>query len=450
MPKPQNKKIPVNFISLGCPKNLVDSEIMMGLLNKDDFVITPPDTPSIVTIINTCSFVEDAKKESIDTVLELVQKKKNGDLRLLVVTGCLSQRYIKELPKLLPEVDLFVGTGEYHKLTTLIKQKLAGKKTNAHVKEPHYISNHLTPRLQTTPFYTKYVKIAEGCSHQCSFCIIPSIRGNLRSRIPKDIYQEISTGVKNRVKEFNLISQDLNEYGRDLKERTSLYKLLNKLAELNTDFWIRLMYMYPLQFPDTLIKLIAQHPHVVKYVDIPLQHISDKILKKMNRGSSSLYIHRLLDKLKTNIPEIVLRTTFLVGHPGETKKDFNELKRFIKDYQFDRVGIFKYSNEEGTKSYKMKNQVSKQVMNERYHELMTIQQKISLKKNKGLIGKRLKTILEGHSKETDLLLQGRYYGQAPDIDGVILIRDGSAPVGEFCMVKIVDAFEYDLLGEIVG
>jgi len=368
---------------------------------------------------------------------------------MIVVAGCLAQRYVNELPELLPEVDLFVGTGEYHKLPGLIRHKLAGDKNVAYVEKPEYIAEHLTPRIQTTPFYTKYVKIAEGCSHRCSFCIIPFLRGDLHSRTPEDIFEEIKDGVANGVKEFNFVSQDLNEYGRDLKERPSLFKLLNNLAELDGDFWLRLMYMYPLQFPDKLVKLIAEHPHIAKYVDIPLQHISDTMLKKMNRGSSSRYIHRLIENLKTNVPDIVIRTTFIVGHPGETEKDYQELKKFIKETEFDRVGIFKYSNEEGTPSNTMNGKVPEEIKQKRYNELMECQQKISKKKNQALMGKTLKVLLEGPSQESDLLLQGRTHGQAPDIDGVVLIRDGSAPVGDFCQVKIVDAFEYDLLGEII-
>ncbi|MBF0105126.1 MAG: 30S ribosomal protein S12 methylthiotransferase RimO [Deltaproteobacteria bacterium] len=446
----KNKKITVSFISLGCPKNLVDSETMIGLLQSENFIINPPDVKSDVSIINTCAFVEDAKKESINTILEIAQKKKKGGCRLLVVTGCLSQRYITDLPQLLPEVDLFVGTGEYHRLPLLIREKLDGQKATSFVKIPRYIQTCKTPRTQTTPFYTRYIKIAEGCSHRCSFCIIPTIRGRLRSRTPADIYKEVLRGVQNGVREFNLIAQDLNEYGRDLKARSSLYKLLDALARIDGDFWIRPLYMYPLQFPDKLVRLIADQPRIAKYVDIPLQHISDTMLKRMNRGSASRYIYRLIDQLKTHVPDITLRTTFLVGHPGETKEDFNELKSFIKQTEFNHVGIFKYSNEEGTDSFLLKDHVPKKTAEARYHELMSIQQKISLKKNKALVGKQLKTLLEGPSRETELLLQGRCEGQAPDIDGVILIRDGTAPVGTFCQVKIVEAYEYDLLGEIQG
>lgn len=450
MHKTEEEKISVNFISLGCPKNLVDSEVMLGLLDKDDFAIVSPETQSRVTVINTCGFVEESKKESIDTILEAAGRKKDG-LDLLVVTGCLSQRYQEELPKLIPEVDIFVGTGEYDRLPGLIRHKLAGKSGKTYVENPRFVPDHLTPRLQTTPFYTKYVKISEGCSHRCSFCIIPFMRGDLRSRKPDSIVSEIAVGGENGVKEFNLVGQDLNEYGRDLMERSSLFKLLDALKVVEGDYWLRLMYMYPLQFPDKLVALIAQHPQIAKYVDIPLQHISDRQLKKMNRGSNSRYIYRLIDNLKTKVPGIFLRTTFIVGHPGETDDDFQELKKFVTQSEFDRVGIFKFSREEGTPSFDMAGQVSDDVKQARYDELMSLQQEISLKKNRALIGKTVRALYEGDSQQTDFLGSARHQGQAPDIDGEILIRDGRDTVkkGDFCNVKIVDAFEYDLLGEII-
>jgi ribosomal protein S12 methylthiotransferase len=443
------EKISVNFISLGCPKNLVDSEVMVGLLDADDFDVKNPDEPTTVTVINSCSFIEDSKSESIDTILEVAENKKKGHCQIIVVAGCLAQRYAEKLPELLPEVDLFIGTGEYHKLAGLIRHKLAGDKGVTYVEKPEFIPDHLTPRKQSTPFYTKYVKIAEGCSHRCSFCIIPYLRGDLHSRKPDDIVQEIQQGVNAGVKEFNLVSQDLNEYGRDLTDRPSLYKLLQGMESIEGDFWLRLMYMYPLQFPDKLVKLIADHPHIAKYVDIPLQHISDPMLKKMNRGSSSKYIYRLVENLKKDVPDIAIRTTFIVGHPGETEDDFKQLKDFIQQSEFDRVGIFQFSNEEGTPSFNMKPAVPEDLAKERRDELMAMQKEISLKKNKALIGKTLKVLFEGKSDESELLMQGRYYGQAPGIDGVVLIRDGKANLGDFCDVKIVDAFEYDLLGEIV-
>jgi radical SAM superfamily enzyme YgiQ (UPF0313 family) len=253
----------------------------------------------------------------------------------------------------LPEVDLFIGTGEYDRLPGLIRHKLSGKADRTYVANPRFLPDHLTPRLQTTPPHTKYVKISEGCSHRCSFCVIPFMRGDLHSRQPLDVVSEIRAGVAAGVKEFNLVAQDLNEYGRDLTDRPSLYRLLKELESVDGDYWLRLMYMYPLQFPDKLVELIAMHPHVAKYVDIPLQHISDRMLKKMNRGSSSKYVHRLIEQLKKKVPGITLRTTFIVGHPGETEEDFKQLMDFIATSEFDRVGAFKFSPEEGTPSHDM-------------------------------------------------------------------------------------------------
>ena len=443
------EKFAVNFISLGCPKNLVDSETMLGLLDKDDFVIVSPDAKASVTVINTCGLIETSKQESIDAILEIAERKKSGQLKLIVVTGCLSQRYKEELPKLIPEVDLFVGTGEYDRLPGLIRHKLAGKAGKTYVENPRFVPDHLTPRIQTTPFYTKYVKISEGCSHCCSFCVIPFMRGALRSRTIESVVAEIKAGVTNGVKEFNLVAQDLNEYGRDLAGRESLYKLLKNLESIDGDYWLRLMYTYPLQFPDKLVELFASHQHIAKYVDIPLQHISERMLKKMNRGSSSKYVHRLIEQFKKKVPGITLRTTFIVGHPGETDQDFEELKNFIHDTAFDRVGVFKFSPEEGTPSFDMKGLVDESLKTSRLAEIMSLQQKISLKKNKNLVGKTIRAIYEGPSEQSEYFGTARHQGMAPDIDGEILIRDGKVSMGEFCQVKIVDAFEYDLLGEIV-
>lgn len=444
-----DRKIPVNFVSLGCPKNLVDSETMLGLLDKDDFAIVTPDADARVTVINTCGFVEESKQESIDTILEVAERKKNNGLDLLVVTGCLSQRYKEELPKLLPEVDLFIGTGEYDRLPGLIRHKLSGKADRTYVANPRFLPDHLTPRLQTTPPHTKYVKISEGCSHRCSFCVIPFMRGDLHSRQSLDVVSEIRAGITAGVKEFNLVAQDLNEYGRDLTDRPSLYRLLKDLESVDGDYWLRLMYMYPLQFPDKLVELIATHPHIAKYVDIPLQHISDRMLKKMNRGSSSKYVHRLIEQLKKKVPNITLRTTFIVGHPGETEEDFKQLMDFIATSEFDRVGAFKFSPEEGTPSHDMTGTVPDNVKEERLTAVMALQQEISRKKNRALIGKTVKALFEGASKQSEFLGSARHEGMAPDIDGEVLIRDGSPAKGSFCSVKIVDAFEYDLLGEVL-
>ncbi|MDO8519208.1 MAG: MiaB/RimO family radical SAM methylthiotransferase, partial [Deltaproteobacteria bacterium] len=299
---PTKRKTTVRFITLGCPKNLVDTEVMGGLVSEE-FSVVPEGEASDVGIVNTCGFIEASKKESLDAILNLAREKKEGRLKLLIVAGCLSQRYATELPKLLPEVDAFVGTGDFSRVPEVIREKLAGVKKRNFILDPtQELHTASSPRLAGTPAYSRYIKISEGCSHACSFCTIPLMRGGLKSRPQDDVLDEIRRGASEGTKEFNLIAQDLNEYGRDLADRGSLYGLLGKLAAVEGDFWVRLLYMYPLQFPDRLIRLMKDHPHVVPYVDIPLQHIDDRILKSMNRGSSSAYIYRLIEKLKKEIP----------------------------------------------------------------------------------------------------------------------------------------------------
>lgn len=452
------KKLPtVRFISLGCPKNLVDTEVMTGLLHQKNYRIVPSDNPSDVGVINTCGFIEASKKESIDTILKLAEEKKKGKLKLLVVSGCLSQRYAKELPDLLPEVDAFIGTGDFSRLDEIIQKKFAGETTRNFIRYPDELYSLSTPRIYSTPSHTRFVKISEGCSHTCSFCTIPLMRGGLKSRKSNDIVEEIKQGVSLGVKEFNLIAQDLNEYGRDLQDKNSLYHLLEKIGELSGTFWVRLLYMYPLWFPDKLITLIKDHPHVIPYVDIPLQHIDDEILKSMKRGSSSKYIHRLLEKLKTEISHLVLRTTFIAGYPGETEASFKKLLNFIKETRFDRLGVFTYSEEDQTLAATLKHPVPEKIRQERRDEIMKIQQKISLEKNKALVGKKIRVLFEGElnaiDPETDYFVKGmgRHFGQAPEIDGQVFLDypDSYKPkVGEFIPVMVTKGFEYDLVAKI--
>lgn len=450
----QSDKISVRFVSLGCPKNLVDSEVMAGILQKDQFSILPPDQATDVGVVNTCGFIDASKKESIDTILELAQEKKAGRLKLLIVSGCLSQRYAGELPKLLPEVDAFIGTGDFKKLSQIIHDKMGGEKKRDFIRYPEELPTSETPRAISTPFYTRFVKVSEGCSHACSFCTIPMMRGGLKSRTSDDVVAEISKGIESGVKEFNLIAQDLNEFGRDLAERDSLYNLFEKLSALKGDFWIRPLYMYPLQFPDKLIRLMSEHPHVIPYVDIPLQHIDDRILKSMKRGSSSKYIYRLIEGLRKQIPGIILRTTFIVGYPGETEEEFERLHDFIREMKFDRLGVFTYSDEEGTAAFDIADRVPQKTKEERRDRLMRLQQEISLQKNKGYVGKSLKVLYEGENAPEGYQGTGRFYGQAPEIDGQVYFKfkPGQKPpkAGSFINARVIEALEYDLVAEAQG
>ncbi len=454
----KNTSPKICLISLGCPKNLVDAEMMLGFLKKDGFEFTTNPAEGDVIVVNTCSFVEDSKKESIQQILEMARYKEEGNCKVLVATGCLSQRYSEQLSKEMPEVDLFVGTGEFDKLSELLK----GDK-RIQVTRRQILPDPDLPRIQATPKHYTYLKISEGCSHRCSFCIIPHIRGDLISRPIDSIVREVQQGVERGIKEFNLIAQDLNEYGKDLRNDTHLTKLLTALNHIPGDFWLRPLYMYPLEFTDRLIGTLRDSEHLVKYVDMPLQHINDRVMRSMKRGSPSRYVRQVLDKLKTAMPQITIRSTFIVGYPGETQEEFQELYDFVKDYEFDRVGVFQYSIEEGTSAALLEDQLPSEIKKERYHQLMSLQQKISLKKNQALVGKILRVLCENPvpspfpspargegGREMEIKSskwnQARLSTQAPEIDGVTYL-EGSAVTGEFVEVKITKAQEYDLVAQ---
>lgn len=456
MPSSETK---VHFVSLGCPKNLVDSEVMLGHLAKEGYSASTIPEDSDVLVVNTCGFIDASKQESIDTILELAELKKADPTKLLVVTGCLSQRYGGDLEKLLPEVDLFLGTGNLTELPARIAEKrgtaqLADLSTKSYFSLPGFVPSAESPRVaaNASSSYSRYVKIAEGCSHSCSFCIIPTMRGGLKSRPMADILHELDLGLAQGVKEFNFISQDLNEYGRDLPERPSLTDLLAATKDWTGDFWIRLLYLYPLHFPNKLVRLMAEHPHVLPYVDIPLQHIDNTLLQSMNRGSSDRYIRRLIENLRTAMPNLIIRTTFIVGYPGETDDQFKRLVDFVGETEFDRVGAFTYSEEDGTAAAHLPNPVPHDIREERQATLMAVQQKISQTKNKRFKGTVLRALYEGVSSESDLLNQARFYGQAPEIDGVILINDrerDTATPGDFVDIRITETHDYDLVGTLL-
>lgn len=464
-PDVQDKKI--CLVSLGCPKNLVDAEMMLGFLAKDGFGFSTNPAESDVIVVNTCGFVEDSKKESIDQILKMAEYKEKGNCKILVATGCLSQRYSETLSHDLPEVDAFVGLGEFDKLSGILRDQFSNRAKKIYVNEAFErnpleknLSSFTThrqilpdpdlPRILATPKHFTYVKISEGCSHRCSFCIIPHIRGDLKSRSIDSIVREVKAQVENGVKEFNLIAQDLNEYGKDLRNGSSLTQLLQELEKIQGDFWIRPLYMYPLEFTDQLISVMRDSEHLVKYVDMPLQHINDRVMKSMKRGSPSRYVRQVLDKLKSAMPEIAIRSTFIVGYPGETEAEFQELYDFVKDYEFHHVGVFKYSQEEGTVAADLSGQLAEEIKQERFDRLMSLQQKISLKKNKKLLGKTLRVLCE-RTSERPAYFQGRLAIQAPEIDGIsyLKITQQIPSSGDFVQAKITQAEAYDLVGEII-
>lgn len=444
----------VYFVSLGCPKNLVDSQVMLGLLKSNRFTITEDPAEAETVIVNTCSFINSAKEESISTILEMAEFKSSGHLKNLVVSGCMAQRYSKDLEKDMPEVDLFIGTGEYHRVVELLQKKALGKLAQkSFVDIPKFIHTEETPRLNTGLPFMAYLKISEGCVRHCSFCIIPKLRGNeVRSRSVASLVQEATSLAASGVTELNLIAQDLTHYGIENGYKDNLAQLLRELVKIDGLRWIRLHYAYPDNFTDEVIELMANEPKIAKYVDMPLQHGDDAVLKLMNRQIRRDGIRALVKKMRERIPGIVFRTNFIVGHPGETEESYQNLRAMAAELELERVGVFKYSLEEDTASYRLAEkigQVPEEIIQARYNDLMQLQQEISHKKNRSLVGQRLQVLVEGVSRESDLLLQGRWFGQAQEIDGVVLINDGSARPGDYVSVEITDALPYDLVGGIV-
>ena len=437
------------MVSLGCPKNLVDAEVMLGYLGKEGYEITTDEHEADIIIVNTCSFIKEAKQESIDTILDLADRKHDASCKLLVVTGCLPQRYQEELSKELPEVDIFVGTGDYPKIAEIIAGKKGIEGQVRYIGDPDYLYDAEMPRMQSSPRYYSYLKIAEGCSNCCSYCVIPSLRGKFRSRPLNLVMEEARRLVGGGVKELNLIAQDITVYGSDLPGGVNLETLLKELVQIAGLRWTRLLYSYPDGITDGLIQLIKSEEKICKYLDIPLQHISDPVLTRMNRRSSETQIRTLITKLRTEIPDIALRTSLIVGFPGETEEDFKKLCHFVEEVQFDRLGVFCYSKEEGTPAAAMPDQVSERVKRERYKKLMQLQARLSFKRNRRLMDTIEEVIVEGVSEESDLLLKGRCSRQAPDIDGMVYITSGQANVGDIVKLKITDSSDYDLIGEIV-
>ena len=442
----------VGLINLGCAKNQVDSEIMLHKLNEAGFELTPREEEAEIIIINTCGFIESAKRESINMIIDLGKLKKKGQCKTLIATGCLTQRYQDELLKELPELDGIVGTTEYPKIAEICKsflnQKGRKRKRSSWLSEPAalYQESDLE-RVLIGPKHSAYVKISEGCDKSCSFCIIPAMRGKMRSRSIPSIVNEVNLLAEKGVREANLIAQDLTSYGRDLG-KIQLMELLNELVKTDVD-WIRLLYNYPHPFPDALMDLIAEEEKILNYIDMPLQHIDEEILRSMNRIHHQEYTVRLIGRMRERIPNLVLRTSLIVGFPGETEVHFKRLYDFVKETRFDRLGVFVYSREEDTPAAVLENQVPEEIKQLRWESLMALQKEISLENHQKLVGTVQEVLVSGVSEETDLLLEGRYYGQMPEGDGVIYINDGTANPGDLVKVEITDAHPYDLVGKIV-
>ena len=481
----ENKKQTVHMVSLGCPKNRVDSEVMLGHLFGDGYRHVEDAEGADLVIVNTCGFIDAAKEESIDTILEMEELKKSGQCKKLVVAGCLSQRYAPELAKEMPDVDHFIGTGNFESLPILLDHdnhvpasarprslpiiedlpRLRGKNAlkpfrhseiiegrEIYIPDPDFTIRSDSPRVATQPSFATYLKISEGCSNTCSFCIIPKLRGAQRSRTIDDIVHEFQAMLDAGAVEITLIAQDLCAYGKDLAERTSLAKLLRALDKVADDcerqVWIRCMYAYPRGLTREVIEVMGNSRHILPYLDMPLQHISDSMLRRMRRGKGGDSTLALLRRLREAIPNLVLRTTFITGLPGETEEEFAELCEVVREIKFERLGVFVFSPEEGTPAADMLDQVPREVAESRRDVLMEIQQEVSHQHQRDLIGKRIMVLVEGSSDETDLLLQGRHVGQAPEIDGVTYINNGNASPGDLVEILVEDATDYDVVGGI--
>ena len=440
-----NENKSLYMATLGCPKNRVDSEVMLGTLGARGYTLVERPEDASVIVVNTCAFIGPAKQESVDTILELAELKKTGHCDTLVVTGCLSQRYGPELAKEMPEVDHFLGTGAYVQIGDLLAAEAAPRQI---IPDPDYVHDARTPKVNSSPKWTAYLKISEGCDNACAFCIIPTLRGAQRSRPIDDLLAEARTLAASGVRELNLVAQDLTAYGHDLPGRPQLHQLLEALCTVDVR-WIRLHYAYPRVFPDALIEVMAREPKIAKYLDMPLQHASDRLLRSMRRGRDSAFLIALLAKLRARIPGLTFRTSLIAGLPGETEEDFQLLKEFVRTQRFERMGCFQYSDEEGTAAYDFSDKVPRKVIERRWREVMAVQKRINREQNRALIGKRLEVLVEGPSPESEHLLVGRHEGQAPDIDGVVYINDGFGYPGEFVTIEVTEAHDYDLVGRVV-
>lgn len=443
----------IGVVSLGCPKNLVDSETMLGLIHEENYEITNDPSEAEIIIVNTCGFIESAKEESINTILQMAEYKKSGSCKYIIVTGCLSQRYAEELFNELPEADAIAGVEVYDEIGSIIKRVMNGERfimLERSKPDVIYTSKEtFLPRILTTPSYTAYLKIAEGCDNCCSYCAIPKIRGPYRSKPMEQVLKEAKALADNGVKELIVVAQDTTRYGEDLPGgKLLLADLLKELNKIESLKWIRVMYCYPNNFTDELIETFASLDKVCKYVDLPLQHASNRLLASMNRYDTREEVEMLLAKLRKRIPGIVIRTTFIVGFPGETDADFEELKEFVEQQRFENAGVFAYSQEEGTVAGAMPNQIPDEIKQERYHELMALQAQLSEEIHKDTEGQTLEVLVEGIEEDGSGLHYGRSYREAPDIDGLVFIENpGDIKPGCFVKVNILQGFTYESVGE---
>lgn len=437
------------LISLGCSKNLVDSEHYLGILSKrKGMELTSELSEADIVIVNTCGFIGDAKEESIETILEVSEFKETGNLKKLIVAGCLAQKYSEEILKELPEVDAVIGTGDIDKIEKVVDEILENKKV-VETKNMTFLANANTERVLTTASHTAYLKISEGCNRACTYCIIPQMRGRLRSRSIEDIVEEAKRLVASDVREINLLAQETTEYGIDLYGDKKLAALMKELCKIEGLKWLRTYYMHPEYVTDELIEVMKSEEKICKYFDVPIQHVSDNILRNMARAKSGEQVKDVLNRIRKAIPEATIRTTLIVGFPGETEENFQELMDYVREFEFDYAGVFKYSREEDTVAYNLPNQVPEEIKEKRYAELVNLQSEIAERKNRRLLGEEIEVMIDGVSSESEYLLEGRTRGQALEIDGKVLTTDGTAKPGEIVKVKFEQNFEYDFVGPIV-
>ena len=436
----------IHFVSLGCPKNRVDSEVMLGVAQRAGFQHVADPQGAEVIVVNTCGFIEEARQESIDTILQLAQYKGKGRCEQLVVTGCLSQRYPEQLAEGMPEVDHFLGSSDMLKLELV----LAGGADRVMVGNPaNWVIRATDPRTLSMRGASAYVKLAEGCNRTCGFCVIPKLRGRQRSRSADDIVQEVTQLAGSGILEINLVSQDTVAYGRDVKEaNATLADVVERVADVAGIRWVRLHYLYPEKLDPRLIELLAQHPRVLPYVDMPLQHAAESMLRRMRRGHGGATLRQLVEQLRTTVPNLVFRSAFIVGHPGETEQEFEELLQFIRWAQLDRVGVFRYSDETETTSHELGSKVPARVANARARKLIGAQRTISKRKNKALIGQDVEVLVEGPSEESEWVMVGRHAGQAPSVDGCVFISGGPVLPGTIHIARVTQAADYDLVVEV--